>query len=355
MLNNNAFCVLPFYGMEYPQNTPCCLLPSKFDIDQIKNQMLAGIRPNDCNKCWRLEDSGVKSNRLIKNETLDFYLDRDIELLLDDCKQGKNSVVQYQIETSKVCNGTCITCGSGASSAWAQLERNNKKTPIKFWHSESYKAENNIDYTTAKSIGFFGGEPFLSSANFDILEKLINAKNTDCHVSFITNGSFKMSDYQKHILSKLKNINLCFSIDGVGPVFEYLRYPLKWTDLEKNILYCKENNIMINVSYTVSNLNIFYHAQTVKWFNQNKLRFSMNPVYNPAYFKSSSLPESVKNIILQKNSDDIKTLLTHCDDDAANYQLFKNKITEQNSWKKIKMKDYIPEFAELIQFDDPVD
>ena len=352
MLNNKAFCVLPFYGIEYPTNTPCCLLPFNTDLDQVKKDMLAGIRPAACQKCWNLEDAGIKSDRLIKNETLDFYLDRDVNFLLEDCKQGKNSVLQYKIETSKVCNGTCITCGSGSSSAWAQLERNNKNTPKKTWHIESVEAELYVDYKSAKSIGFFGGEPFLSTTNFLILEKLIEAKNTDCHVSFVTNGSFEMTEYQKDLISKFKNINLCFSIDGVGPVFEYLRYPLKWKDLEKNILYCKQHNIMISVSYTISNLNIFYHDQTIEWFNKNELRFIINPVYNPVYFKSSSLPESIKNVILQKNSADINPFLTHCDNDDTNYILFKRKIAEQNLWKKIKMKDYIPEFAKLIQFND---
>ena len=352
--DNSAFCVLPFYGMEYPAKTPCCLLPKNHNINDIRKKMLAGTRPADCKKCWNLEDNGCKSDRLIKNETLDFYFNKNLKALFDDCVAGTNHVAHYKIDTSTVCNSTCITCSSTSSSAWAQLERKNKKTPKKTWSLTTTDVENFVDYKTAKYLGFRGGEPFLSDTNFFILEELIKHGNTDCGINFVTNGSSKMTNYQKKILSKFSNVNLCFSIDGVGPVFEYLRYPLKWNDLEQNIKYCRENNIMISASYTVSNLNVFYHNQTVDWFDQNNIPYLVNPVYNPTYFRPSALPSIVKDTILQTS--EINFLLTtHTNSDDVDYISFRSKIAEQNAWKKIKMKDYIPEFAELIQFDDPVD
>ena len=33
--SNPAFCVLPFYGIEYPANTPCCLLKKGHDLTQM--------------------------------------------------------------------------------------------------------------------------------------------------------------------------------------------------------------------------------------------------------------------------------------------------------------------------------
>ena len=136
------------------------------------------------------------------------------------------------------------------------MERKNGITPNKSWNIKVRDLNNRIDYANAKSIGFRGGEPFLSKTNFDILEKLIEIGNTDCFINFTTNGSSDILDYQKNILRKFKNINFCFSIDGIGPVFEYMRYPLTWDKLEENLEYCRKNNILISASYTVSNLNI---------------------------------------------------------------------------------------------------
>ena len=79
-------------------------------------------------------------------------------------------------------------------------------------------------------------------------------------MSFVTNGSFSLNARQKEILAKFKNLNFCFSIDGVGPVFEYLRWPLKWVDIENNISWCQANNVEFSVSYTLSNINLLYHT-----------------------------------------------------------------------------------------------
>jgi sulfatase maturation enzyme AslB (radical SAM superfamily) len=190
----------------------------------------------------------------------------------------------------------------------------------------------------------------LSKSNFYILEQLLQHNNSDCFVSFVTNGSVEITDYQKHILSKFKNINFCFSIDGVGPVFEYMRYPLKWDMLLKNIEYCKNNNIMSSVSYTLSNLNIFYHAQTVKWFVDHDMNYLINVVYSPAHFQPSALPQQLKTIVSEKNPSLEYLLNTHTDQDQQNYQQFRAEIIKQDQWKNISIKNYLPELAELLKW-----
>lgn len=348
--DNPAFCVLPFYGFEIPTKTPCCLLPPNYNIEQIQTEMLQGIRPNACNSCWRLEDAGIKSDRLLKNETLDFYFNRDLKKLFDDCVNNKNIINHYKIDTSNICNSTCITCQSQFSSAWAQLERKNKVVPADYWKITPDEVDELIDYKTAQSIGFRGGEPFLSDTNFYILEQLLKHNNDQCFINFTTNGSSEISSYQKDILSKFKNVNFCFSIDGVDKIFEYLRYPLKWETLENNIRYCRENNIIIGASYTISNLNILYHEQTVNWFNQNQIPFLRILVEQPRYFRPSALSQNIKNqIINNTNNLEIQAIFnTHTEQDDNDFEQFKIEIAKQDQWKGIQMKDYLPKFAQLL-------
>ena len=91
-----AFCVLPFYGIEYPTKTPCCLLAPEHDLDQVKNDMLAGIRTSACRHCWTNEDNNIKSDRLIKNETLSFYTNQDLIKIYNDAKNNLNKIVHYK-------------------------------------------------------------------------------------------------------------------------------------------------------------------------------------------------------------------------------------------------------------------
>lgn len=273
IFSNQAFCVLPFYGREFPENTACCLLPPGVDLDKIKSKMLAGERAAACKKCWDLEDSGGLSDRIIKNRTLDYYTNTSLEILYNNCVNGTNKIISYKVDTNNTCNSTCVTCNSYLSSAWAQLERRNQVTPFKTWRIEPAETHDWIDFENAKTIGFRGGEPFLSNTNFYILEKLLEHNNTDCFITFVTNGSFNLSADQKTLLDRFNKINFCFSIDGIGPVFEYMRYPLVWEDIVNNIEFCRSNNIDVSVHYTLSNLNVLYHAQTSAWFRDNKIPY----------------------------------------------------------------------------------
>lgn len=343
-----SFCVLPFYGYEYPQNTPCCLIPKGSNLDQVRHEMLQGSRPVACQKCWTIEDAGLTSDRIIKNSTLDFYANRNIKDLYQECAQGQSSVSHYKIDTNNVCNLTCVTCGSNSSSAWAKLERDHGVIPVATWQTEPQDIDQKINYQTAKSIGFRGGEPFMSRTNWHVLEQLIANNNTNCFVSFTTNGSFALTAKQKDIIKQFTNINFCFSIDGVGKVFEYLRYPLNFETVTDNIDWCQQNNVIASVSYTLSNLNVLYHSQTVDWFDQNNLNYLVNPVYYPAHFRPGALPESAKQYIIKHNSQDVSAFLQNTNQDHDDYEQFKLEIAKQDSWKNIQLKYYLPELASLL-------
>jgi organic radical activating enzyme len=346
--NDPAYCVLPFYATEYPQITPCCLLKDDVDLDQLKSNMLSGVRDPACQKCWNLEDVGIKSDRLIKNETLDFYFDRNLQSLFEESKNNKNSVVNYKIDGSNLCNATCVTCNSYFSSSWARLEEKNQYQSKKTWKFTAEQSDQLINYATAKHISFRGGESLLITRHFEILKKLLENNNNNCGISFVTNGSVKLNKYQKNIISKFKHVNFCFSIDGVGPVFEYLRFPLKWDDLLENIAYCRDNNIMASASYTLNNLNILYHDQTVDWFQKNNLNFITNPVYNPDYFSPSSLPITVKKQIMSNSPSTTFLLGQHSEVDDARYETAQQEILRQDQMKNIRIQDYLPELAQLL-------
>jgi hypothetical protein len=344
-----SFCILPFYGVEYPDNTFCCLTPNGSCRETVKQEMLNGQRPSACNKCWDLEDAGLKSDRILKNETLDFYSNRNIQELYQDCVDSKAEIVHYKIDTNNVCNATCTTCSSRSSSAWAKLEKDQGQYPAKTWQLYPADVDKKINYHTAKSIGFRGGEPFMSKTNFYILEKLAEAQNYNCFISFTTNGSFELTTKQISLIKLFPNMNFCFSIDGIGSVFEYVRYPLKFDQIQKNIEFCQTHDIIASVSYTLSNLNILYHNQTVEWFDHHNLKYIVNPVYSPSCFSPSSLPEQVKQQIKQSLPAELQSLIdSHSLQHDRNFKKFKQEIAKQDSWKNIQLKHYLPELAKAI-------
>lgn len=344
-----AFCVLPFYGMEYPAGVACCLMSSHANLAQVKADMLNGRRPRDCQHCWTLEDSGVKSDRLIKNETLDFYAKKDLISLYNEATAGHNKTIHYKIDTNVTCNATCVTCGSGGSSAWAELERKNLGSSVPIvpvTEINNHEADQLVDYASAVAISFRGGEPLLSDTNFYILEKLLEHGNDQCFISFVTNGSIVLPRKYRDLVTKFKNMNFSFSIDGIGPVFEYMRYPLKWPRIQENINFCRDSGILVSSNYTVSNINIMYYEQTTQWFKDNKIPFRIGYVENP-HFRPGALPENIKEKIRSINPE-LSGILRSTNQDEQDFKRMKQVIIQQDHWKKIQIRDFLPEFAQLV-------
>lgn len=352
----NTFCVLPWYSLEmawHDYQGPCCLLPESYDLNSIKENMLAGKKPPECQKCWTLEEQGLKSDRQIKNATLDFYWDRDLKFIYEDAKNGLNEIRILKLLTSYTCNSTCISCNSEVSSRWGELERSiNPNLPqrsYKFIDIDDVKQR--VDFKNLKMLSLLGGEPLYEKKNFKLLEYLLDLGNDQVFLSLVTNGSIQLTTHQKQILSKFKNINFSVSIDGTGPVFEYLRFPLKFSDLVQNLKFFNEISSNISANYMLSNLNILYHNQTVEWFNQNNMVYSVNPIYFPEWLQPKALPQKIKQILKQQlTSADYNTFIgpIHTDQDQQNFNSMLKEIKIQDTAKKIQMRDYLPELHQLI-------
>lgn len=353
---NNYFCVLPFYGYEYKHTsassgTHCCLLPKDYNIDEIRSDMLNGKRSKWCTACWNIEDKGLKSERLLKNAAMDFYADRDIRFIEQDVREGKYSEKFVQISASNLCNAACVTCDSGGSSKWASLEKSAGISNKKYKKVPDTVVEN-LDYENLISLNLLAGEPMYEELTFDILEKLIQAKNFNCLVSITTNGSIAPTGKTKEILEKITNLNINLSIDGTYKVFEYMRYPLKWDDIVYNIEQFKNLTDNISVSYTTSNLNVFYHHETIEWFNKNNLDYNYNPVINPLHFRPQALPIDIKEKIFKKynRTKDLEFFIgNHTPKDDQDFQTMLNVIEFQDHLKGIDIKNYMPEFYNMIE------
>lgn len=358
--NLSNFCVLPFFAKEYPVDTHCCLLPRNYDIDRIRSDMLNNIRTPYCQKCWVLEDAGRLSDRQIKNLTLETIDDTDLSNLYDLAASGNYTTTHYKIEASNYCNATCVTCSNGSSTAWGDLEKKNPQLVEEFYSQDKksrklylLKQQDEkilIDYSTAKFVSFSGGESTMIRTHWDIVEKIADTGNKECRISFVTNGSFNLTSRQRDLLRNFKHVDFCFSIDGISKVFEYMRFPLCWQSVSDNVKWAQDQGFIVNASYTVSNLNILYHEQTVGWFQDNNIPYIENLVYDPEHFAPRSLSHDVKQKILGRtNNDMIKLLLsTHTDDDSKKYQEFLKHISYQDSLKKIRISDYLPEFVSMI-------
>jgi sulfatase maturation enzyme AslB (radical SAM superfamily) len=348
---NNYYCVLPFYSVETEFRNPnknifCCRLPANTNIADVQNSILRQERSPSCSTCWKLEDQGLKSERQIHNETMDFLLDLNLDNIEAASIAKGFSPVKIKLATSNLCNGQCVTCNSTLSSSWAALENRSSK----YKSLDFTKLYFDIEWDKIVSLSFVGGEPLLEKKNFEILETLVAKKNTNCFISIVTNGSIELTKSQILTLKKFTNLNICVSIDGTGDSFEYMRYPLKWDKLIANLALFKTMSD-VSVSCMISNLNIYYYSTFVEFFKENQINYLCKQVTNPSLFSPSNLPNEVKDLVRTKNHKylaEVNAFMSIEQYRPTLYALFKTEIARQHKLKGIDMSDYMPEVAYLL-------
>jgi MoaA/NifB/PqqE/SkfB family radical SAM enzyme len=192
-----------------------------------------------------------------------------------------------------ICNLACVTCGPSASTRWQQ----ELGMPVVPGNPRAIDQEiiNQARSMTGLVIG--GGEPVL---NFST-ETLLEHANREQLISVHFNGTVlpKQSFLDKS--SRLQNIRYVFSIDGVGQRFEYLRWPAKWDQVIKNILWLWENapdNVEFGVNITISQLNNRYLTEIVDWVDQNISCNRQGKTTHVSYNQTG-------NILTQKYLDDL--------------------------------------------------
>lgn len=342
---NNYYCVLPFYSVEtafeHPnKNIFCCRLEPNSDIEEVRESIRCEQRSTACSTCWQLEDAGMRSERQVHNETMDFLLDLSIENIENASITKGFSPVNIKLATSNLCNGTCVTCSSTCSSAWASLE--NKSSKYKGMDFD--QIDFNIDWANIVSLSLVGGEPLLEKKNFQILETLLENKNYNCFISFVTNGSVELTAKQIELLKHFKNLNICLSIDGTGSVFEYMRYPLKWDRLVHNMGLFKQLGADVSVSCMISNLNIYYYSDMIDFFNKHNLNYLCKQVLDPYMFNPSNLPNEAKARVIKNNpayQDEVTKLLNMYEFNTDLYLQFQKEIVRQDQLKNINIVDYM--------------
>ena len=111
---NNAICVLPWVHEHLDlsgKQRPCCwgsAIKSDRNIDSIRKEMLQGLQPIECNKCYKQELNKESSPRI--RETID-WLKKFGDPVID------NPVIEYiDIRNDPTCNLKCKTCGPDAST-----------------------------------------------------------------------------------------------------------------------------------------------------------------------------------------------------------------------------------------------
>lgn len=323
---------------------PCCWVPFNEPISNkeslvnaqqhISKEILKNTNRN-CNECIQRE----KTNYRISGR-----LDAD-RYIPTDAVDGDAYILEFQLDTE--CNAACSICGPQFSSLW-QKQLNiplSKKETTQLMHQQINKL---VSLDKVKQIKFFGGEPLLTESHLAILNQV--PYPDQCDLMYSTNGSIFPSDDVIKVWKKFKKIKLSLSIDDIKERFEYIRWPLKWSRVESNLINIAQNisNIELRIHCTVNPINARYILELEQWIttiqheNNIKIEYSYSPCFG-TWGIASTPPGLRDDLLMQYPSDHpvIGILNSFSQQDNA-YQLLLNNMEELDNTRKLDWRKTFP-------------
>jgi len=153
-----------------------------------------------------------------------------------------------------------------------------------------------------------GGEPFYIRQWQDLWNELVaQGYSTNISIDMSTNGTIYGGDVIKNLVPKFKRIGIGLSIDGLGPIYVYLRHPGKWTEVEENIkqyykLSQEYDNLGFSYTHTIGWLNAYQLPDFHQWTYDNTPNFGLwdNLIHWPKHMSLIMIPKSAKDKIAEK-------------------------------------------------------
>lgn len=317
---------------------PCChftksqkLAAPAIEHQEFRQQLNAinSYESETCNNCNFQEKS--KLRKTFRNYSFNW--------VPDDAEPGDASYLE--IQTDNTCNGGCIICGPWHSSYW-QSEL--KQFSIKPATDPIDRILSFIDIQKTRKILFLGGETFLTDSDTKVLSMIDHPELVD--INYTTNGSIYPSDRRIKLWSQLKSVWINFSIDGIGDRFDYIRYPLKWSQVEKNIVRMLNElpeNVRFKSNHTVNMLNLYYYDEFKEWYDRvmapaEAFDFTFNPC--SGILSPQQVPKKLFNMLLDKYGEDskvIRTISNNNHDDQTDLLTYLSELDTRRglNWRRV--------------------
>jgi organic radical activating enzyme len=268
-------------------------------FNQLRKDLLSGVRNSACDYCWNMEAKTGASPRLTAIETLkitqvqatpklrkiDTMVDESCNLRCRMCapsvsnslRQDYNRIVELNLPLPEYFN-----------MKQEQSQQDPRGVETYFGISEKYQQEIVDLAQQIDELKFTGGEPTTSSVFWNIVDSIDDKSNIKLHLT--TNGT-KFNERFLETAAQFGSRHFTLSVDATRSTYEYMRYPFSWRQLEKNIdKLCETQNpatteIHMCSVLTVYNLinirNLVDWVHQHNWYSEHKITWKCIPDPHP--------------------------------------------------------------------------
>lgn len=285
-------------------------------LQNIKKKMQKGQWPDECMRCQeseKIKGASVRTNsidrhRLLKTRRKDYLI---VGGILDN-----------------ICNSACQSCSARFSTKIGSLSSNH------YVRVDNYDLFKKLPQDRIVELDINGGEP-TASKNY---KKLLNnlPENTRI-VRMNTNGSRTIKEIEQ-ILQKGIMVIVTMSLDGIGKVHDYARWPIKWPD------YCKTINTykQLQDKYKLLHLDFWTTVSCLNIADLVNIRKFARDIHTPHDWSFLHTPDVLNVRYKNTLTDRAKSLYKKDVAVGGNNQNELEKfITRQDRLRGIDIRDYL--------------
>ena len=262
-------------------------------LAEIKNA--SSTWPKECVRCQQTEQINQTSIRL---NAIEF-----------DQKQTHPDYLCIGGVLDNICNSACQSCNQNLSTKLGSLI--SRDYPVidnstAFWQ---------LPLDRVVHLDINGGEPSASKNYRNILK---NIPTSVTSVRINTNCSSVIPEI-KDLLDRGINVTVTVSLDGIGSIHDYLRWPIKWKNFERNLMAYKSMDITeLNTWTTVSALNIGDLKNIFAYTKDRGINHSwalleqpdvLNVKYSNHFTRTADVPDQLKSLVGQDRDNTVELQL----------------------------------------------
>ena len=284
-------------------------------IKAIRQTMNQGQWPMECFRCQRSEKvkgESIRTNSMARHKML---------------HPIRNDYLVVGGVLDNVCNSACQSCHSGLSTKIGSLE--SKEYP----RVDNYEVFKKLPQERIIEFDVNGGEPTASKNYKKILGNL--SSNVKI-VRMNTNGSRMIPELEK-VLQRNIMVIVTLSLDGIGQVHDYTRWPIKWEKYKQTVdayksLQAKYKLLQLDFWTTVSCLNINNLPDIIDYAKEKSIPHDWAFLEQP-----SALNVKYTNQFTTKAKHISPNEIAVDQDNSEQLDLF---IQRQDALRNIDIKDY---------------
>ncbi len=284
-------------------------------MKKVRKKMIEGEWPDFCTRCLESENGNGISRRIAENNRFRFQIDEMKQNTLENGELKEVQIKSADFRLGNLCNLACRMCNPKSSSKWIKewnqvkhnwfevTDKKLKEFASYDWYKNSEiwkKFEQQIP--NLEHLHFAGGEPLLIPQMTQLLERCVEVGcASNISLTYNTNMTI-LTPKIKKLWTQFKEVRVFASIDAVGVLNDYIRYPSTWTETDKMLREMDNEFSELNLQeltfattvqiYNILNIRDIFDY-TMQFKNITPFPNLIN-LYNPDHYRSQVLSQDLK-------------------------------------------------------------